>query len=247
MLYSTKGIVLRAVKYGETSLIVLMYTELFGIQSYIVNGVRLEKKGGTKAGLFQPAAILEMVVYHQDQKNLQRIKEYKWSYLYEEIYRDIIKTTLVMYMMEMLQKCLREPEANDALYDFIETSLIHLDEADEPTAANYALHFSLLLAAFLGFRIGGHYSTQTPILDLQEGKFTVEKPTHGYYLEGYLGEATDKLLSAETEADLKAIPLNQELRRSLLQAYQSFFALHIADFGGLKSLQVLQDILEGIR
>jgi DNA repair protein RecO (recombination protein O) len=243
MLYSTKGIVLRAVKYGDTSLIVLMYTELFGIQSYIVNGVRTEKKGGTRAGMFQPAAILDMIVYHQDQKNLQRIKEYKWAYLYQQIYMGIIKTTLVMYMMEMLQKCLKQPESNAELYAFIESSLLLLDQADDLTAANYALHFTLALASYLGFRIGEQYSASTPILDLQEGIYTRDQPVHGYYLEGYLSEVTYQLLEAGTLQELGSIRLNRDLRRSLLQAYQSFYMLHVSEFGQLKSLQVLQDIL----
>lgn len=243
MLHTTKGIVLRAVKYGDTSLIVSIYTELFGIQSYIVNGVRSEKKGGTKAGMFQPAAILDMVVYHQEPKNLHRIKEYKWSYLYKAIYAGIIKTTLVMYMMELLQRCLKQPESNGELYAFVESSLIHLDQADDATAANYALHFTLALASYLGFRIGGRYSVRTPVLDLQEGSFTSEKPTHGYFLDGYLSEATDHLLEAETEDALRAIRLNRDLRRTLLLAYQSFYMLHVSDFGQLRSLQVLQDIL----
>ena len=90
MNHTTKGIVLRTVKYGETSVIVSVFTELFGVQSYIVNGVRsASKKGGTKANLFQPAAILELVVYHNEQKNLQRIKEYRWPVLYEYIFSDV--------------------------------------------------------------------------------------------------------------------------------------------------------------
>ena len=82
MVHNTKGIVLRVVKYGETSVIVTIYTELFGIQSYIVNGVRTtSKKGASKASLFQPAAILDLIVYHNELKNLQRIKESRWSAL----------------------------------------------------------------------------------------------------------------------------------------------------------------------
>jgi DNA repair protein RecO (recombination protein O) len=243
MLHHTKGIVLRPVKYGDTSLIVLIFTELFGIQSYIVNGVRTETKGGTKAGMFQPGAILDMVVYHQDNKNLQRIKEYKWAYLYRKIYAGVIKTTLLMYMVELLQKCIKEPESNPELFYFIETTLHFLDEADDSVAANLALHFSLELASFLGFRIGGAYSSNTPVLDLHEGMYTTDKPVHGYYLEGYLSEATYLLLEATSPSALGAIRLNRDLRRNLLQAYQSFYVMHVPDFGHLKSLQVLQDIL----
>ena len=243
MLHSTRGIVLRAVKYGETSLIVSVYTELFGIQSYIVNGVRTEKKGGTKAGMFQPAAILDMVVYHQDQRNIHRIKEYRWAYVYRQVYAGVIKNTLVIYMMEMLQKCLKQPESNPELYAFIEDSLLRLDQADDLTAANYALHFTLALASFLGFRIGGRYSLDTPVLDLQEGVFVAQRPSHVYFLEGYLAEATSLLLEAATVTDLAAVRLNRELRRSLLAGFQLFYALHVPDFGNLRSLQVLQDIL----
>lgn len=243
MIHTSRGIVLRSVKYGDTSLIVLMYTELFGIQSYIVSGVRTEKKGGTRAGMFQPAAILDMVVYHQEQRNLHRMKEYKWGYVYRQVYTGVIKNTLVIYMMEMLQKCLKQPESNPDLYEFIETSLLRLDEADDGTAANYALHFTLALAAYLGFQIGGRYSAATPVLDLQEGVYVAERPNHVYFLEGYLAEVTSLLMDAGTVDELGAIRLNRELRRSLLEAYQLFYALHVPDFGKLRSLPVLQDIL----
>lgn len=243
MIHSTRGIVLRAVKYGDTSLIVSVYTELFGIQSYIVSGVRTEKKGGTRAGMFQPAAILDMVVYHHDQRNIHRMKEFRWGYIYRQVYAGVIKNTLVIYMMEMLQKCLKQPESNPDLYEFIETSLLRLDEADDGTAANYALHFTLALAAYLGFRIGGRYTPATPVLDLQEGVYVPERPNHVYCLDGYLAEATSLLMEAKTMDDLGAIRLNRELRRSLLEAYQMFYALHVPDFGSLKSLPVLQDVL----
>ncbi len=83
-LHKTKGIVLKTVKYGETSLIATLYTELFGIQSYLVNGVRSSsRKGPGKANLFQPAAILDLLVYHNDLRNLQRIREFNWAILYQ--------------------------------------------------------------------------------------------------------------------------------------------------------------------
>src|SRR5215831_7543790 len=89
--HKTKGIVLRTVKYGETSVIANVYTELFGIQSYIVKGVRQSSKhGATKGNYFQPAAILEMEVYHNELKNLQFIKEYQWSYLYEHVLFNVV-------------------------------------------------------------------------------------------------------------------------------------------------------------
>ena len=120
-LYKSKGIVLRTVKYAETSLIVSIYTELFGLQSYLVNGVRTSsKKGPGRANLFQPAAILDMVIYHQDSKNLQRIREFKWGHLYQNLFSDVIRHSVGLFMIEILQKCIRQPEPHPELFHFIE-------------------------------------------------------------------------------------------------------------------------------
>src|SRR2546423_8435005 len=108
MIHKTKGIVLRTIKYGETSLVVSIYTELFGIQSYMVNGVRtFTKRGPGKANLFQPAAILDLVIYHNELKNLQRLKEFRWGYLYENILSDVRKNSVALFMVELLQQTIK--------------------------------------------------------------------------------------------------------------------------------------------
>src|SRR4029078_10823740 len=102
--------------YGDTSLIVSIFTELFGLQSYLVNGVRAStKKGIGKAAVFQPSAILDMVVYHSELKQLQRIKEYRWEYLYKHILSDVRKNAVALYMVELLTKCLKQPERHPDL------------------------------------------------------------------------------------------------------------------------------------
>src|SRR6185295_3100199 len=132
MIDKTKGIVLRTVKYGETSVIVAIFTELFGLQSYLVNGVRISsKKGSSKSALFQPASILDLVVYHNDLKNLQRLKEYKWGYLYQHIFFNVLKNSVALFMVELLHKCLKQPESNPDLFHFTEHAFVYLDEADE--------------------------------------------------------------------------------------------------------------------
>ena len=120
-LHKTKGIVLRTVKYGETSVIVTVFTEFFGVQSYLVNGVRTStKKGSGKANLFQPAAILDLVVYHNELKHLNRIKEFKWGFLYQHILSDVQKNAVALFMVELLTKCLKQPEPNPDLFQFTE-------------------------------------------------------------------------------------------------------------------------------
>src|SRR5215216_2570761 len=137
MIHKTKGIVLKSVKYGETSLVITMFTELFGLQSYIVNGVRMaSKKGSSKAIFFQPSAQLDLVVYHNEYKNLQRIKEYKWAHLYQHIFSDVRKNAVAVFMIELLTKCLKQPEPGAELFYFVEDALIHLDKATDTVTAN---------------------------------------------------------------------------------------------------------------
>jgi len=243
-LHKTKGIVLRAVKYGETSLIVTMFTELFGLQSYLVNGVRTStKKGSGKANLFQPTAILDLVVYHNELKHLNRIKEFKWSYLYQHIFSDVPKNAVALFMIELLTKCLKQPEANPELFEFCEDAFIHLDESTGSVMANFPLFFALHLPVFFGFRISDEYSDKNSIVDLQEGMFVPERPNHFHFLEGKQAEVTSELLKMMQPEELEQLKLNHDFRRQLLFAYETYYALHIQEFGAMKTLPVLREVL----
>ncbi|HEY0272401.1 MAG TPA: DNA repair protein RecO, partial [Chitinophaga sp.] len=151
MLHKTRGIVLRQVKYGDTSLIVSIFTELFGVQSYIVNGARSAKPRAARGNLLQPGNILDMVVYHHEQKNIQRISEFKLGYIYSSLHFNVVKNTVSIYMIELLQKCLRQPEQQLELYYFAEHMLQLLDQAPMPVVANLPLYFTLQLSSHMGF------------------------------------------------------------------------------------------------
>jgi len=242
--HKTKGIVLRTIKYGETSVIVAIYTELFGIQSYLVNGVRTSsKKGGNKSSLFQPSAILDLIVYHNELKNLQRIKEFKWDYLYKNVLSDVLKNTVALFMVELLTKTLKQPEHNPDLFHFIEDAFIHLDESEEVVVANFPLYFALHLATLYGLRFSDDYNEENTFLDLREGQFVHDQPVHPYFLGGQYSYITSQLLRTMQPYELTGIKLNHEMRRILLQAYQNFYALHIQDFGVMKTVPVLQEVL----
>ena len=244
MLHKTKGIILRTVKYGETSIISTVYTELFGVQSYIVKGVRQSSKTSQgKANYFQPAMILEMEVYHNDQKQLQFIKEYECCYLYEKILYDVVRNAVAMYVIEMLQHSLKQPEANPDLFYLIEDTLKEIDKGSETFVANLPLYFTLHLGSELGFQIQGTYSESTPILDLQQGFFIDNIPLHPYYLSNDDARITSQILTIKKYKDLENIPLNRNIRRQLLISYQQYISVHIADFGELRSLMVLQEVL----
>ena len=242
--HKTKGIVLKTVRYGETSIITGIFTELFGLQSYLINGVRITSKKGTgKANLLQPGAILDMVVYHNELRNLQRVKEFKWGYIYENIFFNVFRNAVALFMVELLQRSIRQPEPNPPLFNFIEDAFIHLDKTSDGSAANFALYFAINLSAFFGFRITDKYSSSKNILDLMEGRFVNERPDHLYYLENEYSRVISDLLKVMQPSELSQVKLNQETRRVLLHACETFYAMHIQDFGKMKTLPVLEAVL----
>jgi len=243
-LHHTNGIVLRTVKYGETSVIVTIFTELFGVQSYLVNGVRTSsKKGSGKANLFQPTSILDMIVYHNELKQLQRIKEFRWGFLYEYILSDVRKNAVALFMVELLTKCLKQPEANPDLFHFAEDSFLHLDKASDAVTANFPLFFALHLPVFFGFRVSDNYSERNPFLDLREGEFLKDQPGHPHFLDDKQAFVTSQLLKVQQPEELEDIKLNHDFRRNLLFVYETYYALHIQDFGTMRTLPVLREIL----
>ncbi|MGG9971017.1 DNA repair protein RecO [Ferruginibacter sp. SUN002] len=243
MTHKTKGIVLRTVKYGETSLIVTIFTELFGVQSYMVNGVRTASKSNKKANCFLPGAILDLVVYHSEQKNLQRIKEFQWAYLYQHNFSDVIKNCIVLYMVELLNKCLKQPEENHNLFNFCEDVLKELDTAERSVTANIPLYYTLQLTHFLGFKMIDNYSKENSFLDLQEGCFETTQPDHNNFIDGEQAFTTSQILKVLLPFELEQIKLSRDARRNLLLQYQNYYALHIAEFGQLKTLTVLHEVL----
>lgn len=246
-LHKTKGVVLRSVKYGETSLIIAVFTELFGIQSYLVNGVRTSSKGSTKASLFQPGAILDLVVYHNELRNLQRIKEFKWGYLYQHLFSDVRKNAVALFMVELLAKCLKQPEANEDLFHFVEDCFLHLDLSNETVCANFPLFFALQLALFFGVPpnpLKGELTKSGNLyFDLREGNFSNTQPNHPHFLEEEQARVTAELLNVIQPQELEEIKLNHDFRRNLLYAYEAYYAFHIPDFGTMKTLPVLKEVL----
>jgi DNA repair protein RecO (recombination protein O) len=242
LIYSTKGIVLRTIKYGETSVIASVFTELFGVQSYLVNGVRTSGKT-SKAHFFQPSSILEMQVYHNELKNLQRINELKWNVLYKNILSDVIKNSVALFMVELLQKSLKQPETNEDLFHFCEDAFLQLDISEKEVTANFPIYFSLQLAPFLGFRLQNNFSEKRSFFNIQEGNFSSEKLITSDVLSEEISFYISELLKVIHPQDLGEIKINRNIRSQILKIMESFYAWHIPEFGNMKTLMVLSEVL----
>ena len=242
-MFKTSAIILRATKYGETSLVVSAFTELFGIQTYMVNGARSVKNKGAKAYLYQPASLVELVVYHNERSTLQRIKEANIKQLCPNIFSRVKKNSIALFMMELLQKLLKQPEPNPDLFYFCEDMLLQLEAANEAVSANIPLFFALQLSHFFGFKIDDNFSGTNFILDLQEGNYVSQRPTHGHFLEGEYASITADILKMLLPAELSQLKINQAIRRELLLKYMLHYALQHNDFGQMKTIPIMQEVL----
>jgi DNA repair protein RecO (recombination protein O) len=221
MLHKTQGVVFRFTKYGETSIIVTLFTELFGLQSYIVNGVR-SKSGKNKIALFQPLTLLDLVVYHREHANINRIKEVKCLYPYHSIQSDIKKSTLLLFLTELINKTIKEESHPQELCQFLIQSFITLDKMEDRTE-NFHLLFLVKLSRFLGF--GAHHVNEV----LGARITSIEN---------------EQILETLLKSDYKdLVTMHNRQRREVLELLLKFYADHLDNFGEMKSLQVLREIL----
>lgn len=246
--HKTRGIVLRSVKYGDTSLITSVYTSLFGLQSYIINGVRASsKKGSNKAAFFQPATVLDLEVYHNSLKQINRIKEYQLASINDNIFTNVIKNGVALFMVELVTKCLKEPESNEDLFAFVEDSLLHLNRCKGAVTANFPVFFAVQLSNFFGFfpRNKNQQALQSNqlVFDMQEGLFTDELPVHNFYLGQKPASLLAEISQVQQPSELTQIRGTAEFRRRILESLENYYALHIQDFGRLKTLPVLRELM----
>jgi DNA repair protein RecO (recombination protein O) len=166
----TRGIVLQTVKYSESSVIVRIFTEKLGVVSYMVKGVR-SSRSAARAALLRPLSLLELDVTHRENRGLQNIKEYKRAYTYTSLPFDTVKSSIALFILEVVSKSMREHDVHEETFEFVYECFCHIDGM---TVMNNDLHLQFLVqyAGYLGFAPHGEYSEETPYFNMREGSFT---------------------------------------------------------------------------
>lgn len=227
MLYKTRGLVLNFTEYRETSIIVRIFTEEFGLQSYIENGVRTSKGKG-KIALFQPLTLLEMVVYHKPEKTLSRISEARCPKPFYHIPTDIRKTTIAIFLSEILSLTLKEHTENKPLFAFISESLEQLEEM-EAAVENFHLCFMINLSHYLGF---GPASSQDISGQLRQEGILLDKASEDILQHLILNKSAENLIISRSQ------------RGKVLDFMIDFYRLNIDTIQTIKSVAILKEILD---
>jgi DNA repair protein RecO (recombination protein O) len=239
MLHKTRGIVFQVTHYSESSVVAKVYTELFGLQSYLVNSVR-KKNSKIKTAALQPLALIDLVVYHKERGGLQRLADAKNNPALKSIPFDVRKSSIVLFMNEVLFKSVKEEEANPSLFDFI-FNAVELLDLQQTIHSDFHLVFLVQLTKYLGFYPRENYSSQTGVFDLQEGVFLHDVPIHPFYLEQPLSEYFYQLLKSSLHhADDVKIPI--QYKRLLIEKLLEYYQLHVSGFANIKSHKVLEEV-----
>lgn len=238
MLKRTKAILLHHVRYSDNSLIAQFYSQEYGRISVMAKGIS-SRRGSTKFNYFQPLNILNLELYHRENRDLHNLKEMSLAYVPGKIHGDITRTSVAMFISEILYNVIREEDANRLLFDFIESSVITLDRM-EAGLSNFHLWFLVAFTDYAG--IGpSHTETGDCWFDMLTGQFTTHQPLHPDHLDP-AGARTLNLLLQMPAAEIESLRLTGDERSELLARLLRYYSLHLPGIRAIRSLQVLKDI-----
>lgn len=235
MLVKTKAIVISSIKFQEKSLIVKCFTLSDGLKSYFVRDAFSSRKSNQKIAYFQPFSILEVEAIHKNKGTLENFKEIKLATPFQTIHSDVIKSTIVLFLSEMMHYSIHEEEKNEALFTYLETALLWLDAHDD--MANFHLIFLLEATKYLGF-----YPDISDIdllfFEMTEGGFTPFNAISS--LSEHETALFKKLLSLKFDTDQKTFHIIE--RQLLLKILIDYYSFHLEGFRRPKSLDVLKEV-----
>ncbi|KRD11654.1 DNA repair protein RecO [Flavobacterium sp. Root901] len=235
MLVKTKAIVISSLKFQEKSLIVKCFTLSNGLKSYFVRDAFSSRKASQKIAYFQPFSILEIEAVHKNKGTLENFKEIKSAVPFQTIHTDIVKSTMVMFLSEMLHYSIQEEEKNEQLFLFLETALTWLDNHNE--ISNFHLILLLEITQYLGF-YPDVSEIDLPHFEMNDGVFTLFNK--GNVLSEHETNLFKKLIDLKFDNDQKIFHVIE--RQILLKILVDYYSFHLEGFKKPKSLEILKEV-----
>ncbi len=232
----TEGIVLRTVTYSETSIILDIFTKHFGLKSFIVSGVR-SQKSKAQSFIFRPMNLISFSFYKKENENLNRIKDYHYLYVYENLQINVVRSAVGLFMIECTRNSIKEKEENTPMYDFISKSFMALDKFGNQGLNQFHIHYLIDLSTYLGFYPHNNFSEENIYFDLLNGNFTSHSIDSKYTVDALSSALLSKIIESNHALNITKIE-NEKIVDYLLM----YYALHVENFKKIKSLEVLREI-----
>lgn len=237
--YKARGIVLHTMKYSESSMVVFMLTDMLGRQNYMVQGIRGPRSKGNKAALFQPMFVIDFVGLESPRVQMHRMKEVQSAVPFASIPFDVRKSTISLFMAEVLYRLVKEVEPQSPIFDFVVAAVAALDAMTEGVA-NFHLWFLVQLSYYLGFYPGNEY-VPGGWFDIREGLFSPVMPQHRLALDADDSRMLATLMAADV-SQLDAIRLTREQRSGFMSAILNYFGYHLDSISNVRSIEILREV-----
>ncbi|TLX77059.1 DNA repair protein RecO [Labilibacter sediminis] len=240
MIESTRGIVLTHTKYAESSVVSHIYTEKFGLQSYMINQVRSRKNRG-KTVFLQPLTLVDLEVYHSNKKTIHRIKDFKVNTPFVQIPFEHTRRSIAFFIAEVLNSSFRlEDKLGTDVFDFLHQSISVLD-SPLPGVQNFHIFLLFRLTQPLGFY--PHYKnlSNEKFFDLKTGDFVTMEPSHHQFMNVWQTQLLVQLKDTGI-GHLNELDLSGEQRTEFLEKFLLYYQLHLSGFSTIKSFKVLKDL-----
>ena len=240
MIETTRAIVLRTIKYRDTSVIVDAFTEQFGLKTYIINGV-YKTKPRFPPSLLQLGAVLQMVVYNKEGRQMNRVKEIQADFYASATINELRRSAVKLFMIELSRKTLRFDVAQPELFEEIR-DLIYRVEYDTEDVVNYHLYYLVRLLIHLGIFPDLSYWPQKKILSVQEGSLFHEAPPKGLAIPANVVE-TLIALNQSTPENLHEIKMNRKQRQNFIEHMLSYYSYHLENFSQMNTHLIYKKLL----
>lgn len=239
MLEKTKGIVLHQIKYTDSGIVAQVYTLKFGRQSFLIRGMR-NRKAGRHNILFQPLFILDLDIRYRESREMNVLREFSVSYSPHDIYNDIRKSTVAIFLGEVLTTVLREQSPHEELFEYIENAVLYFDSCREGFS-NFHIAFLAGLSSFLGFEPGTRARQEDKYFDIENGTFMPSPPLHGSYADPEVSEILGRVFGASFDS-IGGIPMTGAVRNEVLDTLLRYYSFHLNGLRHIKSIGVLKEV-----
>ncbi len=240
MWQKNRGVLLKAIRHNDKSVVANLFTENRGMVPYIFYLNKSRQKTGLNT-LLQPLTFIEFEDQNIPTANFGKLREASNMYPYTHIPFNPIKTVLVLFIAEFLLYALRKETCNPPLFNYLSTSMRWLDSSTE--FGNFHLVLILGVSKFLGINPNCATYTEDSTLDLQSGCFSKNRPNHTNFLDPKLSYLLVQLTNKNFES-MGQVSMNRTERNSLVCALNDYFRVHMPNFPILKSIEILQTVLD---
>ncbi|MDR3326993.1 MAG: DNA repair protein RecO [Prevotellaceae bacterium] len=242
MSVKTQAIVLHHIPYSDSGVIAHLYTRQEGrISVFVRSGSR---RSVMRATFLQPFSVLDLVLHGKPQSTMMYVKECSPSLIFNSIPFNSIKSSITLFLSEVLYRTLKVQHSDKVLFDFLVSSIEFFDNCDKGTG-NFHLLFLLQLSKYLGFypNVENFSNQKKTFFDLKNGCLCLEKPLHPFFLSE---EQTVNflLILRFNYQTMYLLKLSREQRQHILEQIMLFLQLHLPEFGSVKSIGIIKQIFD---